>query len=92
MISFNEYFDGGVKSLGFEQDGKKTVGVMQPGSYSFGTDTHETMTVISGSLRIQFPGTDSWQDFGPGSSFEIDAKQNFGVEVSVPSAYLCEYA
>ncbi len=92
MITTHEYFDGRVKSLGFEEKGKKTVGVMLPGSYTFGTTTHETMQVISGVLNIQLPGSDTWQTFGPGETFEVEADKEFQVEIEVPSSYLCSYS
>lgn len=38
MLKVNEYFDGNVKSIGFEQKGDKaTVGVMEAGHYQFNT-------------------------------------------------------
>jgi uncharacterized protein YaiE (UPF0345 family) len=47
MITSNEYFDAQVKSLGYvSATGKSSVGVMEEGSYEFGTSTHETMVVI----------------------------------------------
>ncbi|MEF1227818.1 pyrimidine/purine nucleoside phosphorylase, partial [Vibrio fortis] len=37
MIKENTYFDGGVKSLGFSQEGEDvSVGVMQAGEFTFG--------------------------------------------------------
>ncbi len=37
MITVNEYFDGAVKSLGYQtNEGKSTVGVMEEGEYKFG--------------------------------------------------------
>lgn len=51
MIKVNEYFNGTVKSLGYETaDGPATVGVMAKGEYEFGTSTLEIMTVVTGSL------------------------------------------
>ena len=38
MFKINEYFDGKVASIGFQQpDGTATVGVMAPGEYPAGT-------------------------------------------------------
>ena len=54
MLKVNEYFDGNVKSIGFEQKGEKsTVGVMEAGEYLFNTAAPERMTVIKGALTIQ---------------------------------------
>lgn len=47
MLKVNEYFDGNVKSIGFEQNGEQsTVGVMAAGEYLFNTGAPERMTVI----------------------------------------------
>ena len=92
MFSVNEYFDGKVKSIAFQ--GEKlpaTVGVMAPGEYEFSTSQKEVMTVVSGALTIQLPGSDDWQTFASGSSFEVAANQSFGVKVEQDTAYLCTY-
>ena len=92
MIEVNEYFDGKVKSLRINSnEGKKTVGVMEPGEYEFNTQTKETMTVVSGELSIYFTEYDEWEDFGAGASFEIPAQTKFKVKVAQDSAYLCQY-
>lgn len=96
MLTVNEYFQGHVKSIGLtvegpEGPGKATVGVMAPGSYEFGTGTVEIMKVIAGQLRVKLPGATSWQDFGPGSEFRVEAQQKFQLEVAVDTAYLCLY-
>lgn len=92
MFDVNEYFDGNVKSIGFKTETlPATVGVMAPGQYEFGTSQKETMTVVSGALTIQFPGTEEWKTFAHGESFEVDANVKFGVKVEVDTAYLCTY-
>ena len=51
MFDVNEYFEGKVKSIGFQTETlPATVGVMAPGEYEFGTSQRETMTVVSGVL------------------------------------------
>ena len=48
MLDVSEYFDGHVKSIGFQTETlRATVGVMAPGEYEFGTSQKETMTVVS---------------------------------------------
>jgi uncharacterized protein YaiE (UPF0345 family) len=92
MTSHNTYFDGGVQSLGFEQNGARaTVGVIEPGTYEFGTDAPERMTVISGALDALLPGRDDWETFPAGTVFEIPGSSSFEVRAAMPSAYLCEY-
>lgn len=61
MIKENTYFEGGVKSLGFnQQDGDSSVGVMVPGEYTFGTGAAEKMTVIKGMLTIKRADEAEW--------------------------------
>lgn len=92
MLSQNEYFDGKVKSIGFEaSEGKATVGVMVAGEYEFGTSTQETMKVISGSLTVLLPGASAETVFHPGETFEVAGGQSFKVKTTEASAYLCLY-
>ena len=93
VLDVNEYFDGNVKSIGFQTETlRATVGVMVPGEYEFGTSQNETMTVVSGALTVKLPGSDEWLRFDAGSSFEVDADQKFELRVAVDTAYLCTYA
>lgn len=92
MLDVNEYFDGNVKSIGFQTETlRATVGVMAPGEYEFGTSHKETVTVVSGALTAKLPGSDDWARFDAGSSFVVDANQKFQLQVAVNTAYLCTY-
>ncbi len=92
MLSVNEYFEGNVKSIGFDNNqGQLTVGVMNAGDYTFGTSQHETMTVVSGALTVKLPGSDEWITFAAGERFEVDTNQSFDLKVAEPTAYLCQY-
>jgi hypothetical protein len=92
MFKVNEYFDGKVKSIAFTSpEGPATVGVMAPGEYEFGTSSVEIMSVISGAMDIQLPGSDAWKTIQAGESFEVAAKVKFGVRMQVETAYLCLY-
>ncbi len=92
MFKHNEYFDGKVKSIAFSSEkGPSTIGVMAPGEYEFGTDTVEIMQVISGSLDIKLPGSESWQTFAAGEQFEVEKGVRFGVRVQADTSYLCLY-
>lgn len=91
-LQHNTYFEGSVQSIGFERAGaRQSVGVMAAGEYHFGTEAPERMTVVSGELTVQLPGTDEWTAFGPGSSFDVAGSSGFDLKVSTPTAYLCEY-
>ena len=92
MFKVNEYFDGKVVSLGFQTETlPATVGVMAPGDYEFGTSKKEVMTVVSGALTVKLPGSDDWQIYNAGDSFEVAANQTFQLQVAVDTAYLCTY-
>lgn len=92
MFKTNEYFDGKVKSIAFNTpEGPATVGVMGVGEYEFGTSTVELMTVTSGQLTVQLPGSDGWKTYGPGEMFTVGANQKFKLKVSQETSYLCLY-
>jgi len=92
VFKTNEYFDGKVKSIAF-QDGDlpATIGVMAAGDYEFGTSQQETMQVVSGKLTVQLPGETEWKSYGPGEQFIVEADQKFGVKVEEDTSYLCIY-
>lgn len=92
MLQHNSYFEGQVQSVGFERLGRRqTVGVIAPGSYHFGTDAPERMTVIGGALEVRLDGTEAFVLYPAGTYFEIAGKSGFDVRASAPSAYLCEF-
>ncbi|MBP1628493.1 MAG: hypothetical protein H6Q00_2968 [Holophagaceae bacterium] len=92
MLQVNEYFNGTVKSITLqEKEGRATVGVMEKGEFEFGTDCVEIMTVVAGQLTVKLPGESEWQDYLPGSSFEVAAGVKFQLKVPVDTAYLCRY-
>jgi len=91
-IQHNSYFDCKVQSLASERHGRKfSVGIISAGSYHFGTDAAERMTVVSGMLTAKLDGTDEWINYPAGTNFEIAAKSGFDVKASVDSVYQCEY-
>lgn len=92
MIKESSYFEGGVKSLGFDQqDGASSVGVMAEGEYTFGTQAAERMTVVKGALTIKRVDDESWLTFRSGEAFDVIADSSFDVKVDIATAYLCEY-
>ncbi len=92
MIKVNEYFEGNVKSLSFDNTvGTQSMGIMLPGNYEFGTSTYELMKVISGKLIVKLPDNDNWKTFEVNETFEIDKDKKFKVKVEEETAYLCLY-
>jgi len=92
MFNVNEYFDGNVKSLGFENsEGEVTIGVMAAGEYEFGTSTVEYMTVTSGKMKVLLPGEKEWRSFMENETFIVDKDKMFKVKVNESAAYKCVY-
>lgn len=92
MFDTNEYFDGKVKSIAFNDKEKAaTVGVMAAGEYVFNTNDKEKMSVISGELSIQLDGETQTVVYSAGESFDVPANSTFNVTVTGDTAYLCEY-
>ena len=91
-MNVNEYFDGNVKSIGFENsEGRVTAGVMAAGEYEFGTSEYELMKVVSGAIFAKLPDTSDFVKFSAGQQFEVEANQKFQVKIDEPTAYLCFY-
>lgn len=92
MFKINQYFEGKVASIAFEQSGKEaTVGVMAIGDYEFGTGLAEVMSVVSGALTVLLPGESQWQTFVAGQQFSVRGDSKFQVKVEEETAYLCQY-
>lgn len=91
MITVNEYFNGAVKSLAYENNGKSTVGVIDAGEYEFGTSTHEIMTVVEGEMDVLLAGQTDWKTYIAGQKFEVEANASFKVKTITQVSYLCKY-
>jgi hypothetical protein len=89
----NVYYDGKVTSrtVLFPDGSKKTLGIMLPGDYEFGTEKKELMEILAGELEIKLPGSDSWKAIGGGASFEVPANARFGLKIKKVTDYCCSY-
>mgnify|MGYP000970337459 CR=1 FL=1 len=89
----NIYFNGAVAShtVLFPDGSKKTLGVMQPGEYTFSTGSPELMEILSGELNLQLPGEDGWRRIGGGQSFEVPGNASFTMQVRTVSDYCCSF-
>jgi purine/pyrimidine-nucleoside phosphorylase len=89
----NIYFDGKVTSrtVIFPDGSKKTLGIMLPGEYEFGTDTKEIMEITAGEMEILLPGEKNWKIVRGGEKFEVPAKSKFGLKVKTITDYCCSY-
>ncbi len=92
MFKTNEYFEGKVMSIAFDSnDGAATIGVMAKGEYEFGTTTVEHMTVTSGEMTVQLPGSNEWFTYKPFETFIVDKDVKFKVKLNSDTAYRCLY-
>lgn len=91
----NVYFDGKVvsHSLRFGDGSKKTVGLIYPGEYHFGTQAPERMEIIAGSCRVLLDGQTSSAEYGVGSAFDVPANSGFSIQVaSGITEYICSFS
>lgn len=89
----NVYFGGNVTSrtIVFPDGSKKTLGVMLPGEYEFGTADKEVMEILSGDLDVLLPGADGWRTFAGGTAFEVPAGAKFSLRVRALTDYCCSF-
>ncbi len=88
------YFDGKVVShtVLFADGSKKTLGLIYPGDFHFGTDAAERMDITAGSCRVRLDGTSEWREYGAGSHFRVPAKSGFDIAVGAGIAeYVCSF-
>lgn len=90
----NVYFDGKVVShtLLFADGSKKTLGLIYPGQYHFGTGAPEKMEIVAGSCRVKQDGSDIWESYAAGTAFRVPGKSGFTVAVEGGIAeYVCSF-
>jgi len=89
----NVYFDGKVtsRSILFEDGTKKTLGIMLPGEYEFGTADKEIMEILGGKMTVLLPGSEEWITVKEGESFEVPADSKFKLKIEMPADYCCSY-
>jgi uncharacterized protein YaiE (UPF0345 family) len=91
MINVNEYFEGRIKSLGFELKGTPyTAGVVLPGEYTIETEREERITVTVGEFEVRPPGSD-WKTLGMGDTIVIPSNTSFELKLKEPASYICMY-
>jgi purine/pyrimidine-nucleoside phosphorylase len=91
MITVNQYFDGNIKSLGFQLDDVSyTTGVFLPGEYAITTEEEEQVTLTVGDFEIRLPGKD-WKPVEKGETVVIARRSRFELRVMKPASYVCLY-
>jgi purine/pyrimidine-nucleoside phosphorylase len=86
----NVYFEGKVvsHSLLFADGSKKTLGLIYPGTYHFGTEAAERMEITDGLCTVQLDGSSETQSYGADSHFDVPANSGFTIIVE---SGICQY-
>tara|TARA_R110002096_G_scaffold274350_1_gene468143 strand:+ start:850 stop:1212 length:363 start_codon:yes stop_codon:yes gene_type:complete len=86
----NIYFDGKVvsHSVEFDDGSKKTLGLIFPGDFHFGTDAPERMEIVAGNCVVKVDGSDDKVAYTEGQFFEVPGDSGFQILVS---SGICEY-
>lgn len=86
----NVYFEGRVVShTVYLPDGsKKTLGLIHPGRFHFGTAQAERMEIVAGSCEVLIAGESAVRAVSAGGFFDVGAHSGFDIEVRDG---ICEY-
>ena len=91
MIKENIYFDGKIKSLGFDIRGTVlTAGVIEPGEYSLTTEKEEHITVTAGDIEVRL-SDGTRKSCKTGETVVVPAKMAFGLKSKDGASYTCIY-
>lgn len=86
----NVYFDGKVVShtILLPDGAKKTLGLIYPGTYHFGTGAPERMEIVAGSCCVTLDGSSAEKEYAAGTHFDVPGKSGFTITVA---SGICEY-
>ena len=89
----NIYFEGRVTSrtIYTASGERKTLGIMLPGDYEFGTAAAEIMEVLAGAMDVCLPGESEFTTYAAGESFHVPANVKFKLIVKTVADYCCSY-
>ena len=89
----NVYYDGNVvsRTVKFADGTMKTLGFMQPGTYTFTTGDAEIMEFLSGELSVELPNHKEPLLIKGEGVFEVPAHSSFTCHVSVAADYCCSF-
>ena len=90
----NVYFEGRVIShtIILPDGERKTVGVILPGSYYFGTKQAERMEIIEGDADVILEGATETVRYSAGQAFNVPANSGFTITVSGEAChYICSF-
>lgn len=88
----NIYYDGRVTSrtVEFSDGTTKSLGIMLPGEYTFGTNEAEIMEIMSGELEIKLPN-EEFKTLSTPETFSVRANSSFDLKIKTPTDYCCSY-
>ena len=88
----NILFEGHITSrtIVFEDNSRKTLGIMLPGEYELNTVHKEVMDIQRGVLEVMLPAQD-WVKYEGPASFEIQANSKFKLRVHSLVDYCCSF-
>lgn len=86
----NVYFEGKVVShtILLASGEKKTLGLIYPGKFHFGTGKAERMEITAGTCHVKLDGSGDTSDYAAGTHFDVPANSGFDIEVAEG---VCEY-
>ena len=90
LAKANVYFDGKVVShtILLEDGAKKTLGLIYPGRYHFGTGAAERMEITDGACAVTLDGQEAEHRFEAGTHFDVPAQSGFTIVVE---SGICQY-
>ena len=88
----NILFEGNITSrtIVFEDNTRKTLGIMLPGEYELNTVHKEVMDIQRGVLEVLLPAQE-WVKYDGPASFEIQANSKFKLRVHSLVDYCCSF-
>jgi len=80
------YHDGKFQNLKFSSEGQDaSVGVLEPGKYTFTTEQEETVTCLTGEITIDE------KTIRPGEKITTPENTEFTISTDTCSSYICIY-
>jgi hypothetical protein len=94
LTKANVYFDGKVIShtVLLADQSKKTLGLIYPGSYHFGTNEPERMDIVAGNCSVVLDGQIASNSYGERQTFKVPGKSGFTITVAEGIVqYICSF-
>ena len=77
--------------ISFADGTYKTLGVIMPDKYHFGTAAAEKMQIVAGACTVKLDGADETIHISAPGEFDIPANSGFDIEVTETVQYVCSY-